>query len=150
MPTVRERCAQIKATEPAPVVVPAPVVDFDILESQIDSEYVTGACLIAMVDGRLVASLGLRLREPGGFVHSLFVLPEYRGRGIAEELLRLAGAVAADHGKPTLGLSVHQDNAPAQRLYQRLGFRAFSPAGPCSTTWVAVLPLHEEASLRSS
>ena len=144
MKTIRDICAEIKANEQPEVAAPAPDLAFDILESCIDSEQVTGACLTATVDGRLVASLGLRLREPGGFVHSLFVRPEYRGMGIGEALLRLAAEVAQDHGKPTLGLSVHHDNAPAQRLYQRLGFRAFAPAGPCSTTWVAVLPLQDE------
>lgn len=165
--TVRDRCNQIKAkseqakhvlvqsagslvervlveqTAP-PAPAPASSVDFQVLVSQIDSDLPTGANIIALWDGLLVASLGLRLREPGGFVNSVFVLPDYRGQGIAEQLLRLAAVVAAEHGKPTIGLSVSPENVGAQRLYYRLGFRAFMPTqGNDSTTWVAMLPLAE-------
>jgi ribosomal protein S18 acetylase RimI-like enzyme len=121
-------------------------VDFQVLVSQIDSDLPTGANIIALWDGQLVASLSLRLREPGGFVNSLFVLPDYRGQGLAEQLLRLAAVVASEHGKPTIGLSVSRDNVTAQRLYHRLGFRPFLPTpGNDSTTWVAMLPLKEKA-----
>ncbi len=152
--TIRERCAQIAAATPPPAATPAPdpapaAVEFDVLESAIDADHVTGACLTVRWQGRLVGSLGLRLREPGGFVHSLFVAAACRGRGLGEALLRLAADVAADHGKPTLGLSVHCANEPAQRLYRRLGFRPFAPTAGSDTsvTWVALLPLAEEASL---
>ena len=148
MTTIRDRCRQIAAAHPdAPALPTPPTLAFDVLESQIDSEQATGANVVAISEGRLIASLFVRLREPGGFVHSLFVAPAYRGQGIAEQLLRLAALVAADHGKPTIGLSVHNDNAPAQRLYHRLGFRPFAPTqgSTTSTTWVAMLPLPDES-----
>lgn len=173
MTTVRERCAQIRASEEAPgrydlpatvgslieqsraeqpAPAPASSVDFQVLVSQIDSDLPTGANIIALWDGQLVASLGLQLREPGGFVHSVFVLPDYRGQGLAEQLLRLAAVVAAEHGKPTIGLSVNRDNVSAQRLYHRLGFRAFvtTQGSTNSTTWVAMLPLAEQLSTTAS
>ena len=159
MTTIRNWCAHVRAQSPdggpvelapveqaaPPVEAPALPVDFQVLVSQIDSTLPTGATIIALWDGQLVASLGLQLREPGGFVHSVFVLPDYRGQGLAEQLLRLAAVVAAEHGKPTIGLSVNRENVAAQRLYQRLGFRAFATTqgSNTSTTWVAMLPLPE-------
>jgi GNAT superfamily N-acetyltransferase len=167
MTTIRERCNQIKErselviiTGPAlgplervvveqpapPVAEQTSPVDFQVLVKHIDSELPTSANIIALWHGQLVASLGLRLREPGGFVHSVYVLPNYRGQGLAEQLLRLAAVVAEEHGKPTIGLSVHRDNVSAQRLYHRLGFRPFVPTqgSNTSTTWVAMLPLIDE------
>ena len=121
---------------------PADELRFDTLLHCIDSAVPTGACLVALWEGALVGSLGLHLKEPGGWVHSVFVAEDFRGLGIAEGLLRRAGEVAAAHGKPTLGLSVQATNAAAIRLYQRLGFRPHAwgrAAG--AVQYVAVLPL---------
>jgi len=51
------------------------------------------------------------------------VLPERRGLGIGEAILRALMNEAADAGTP-LTLQVDRDNPGAQRLYHRLGFVA--------------------------
>jgi len=48
------------------------------------------------------------------------LLPEARGQGIGEAILRDIGAVAASHGRK-VSIHVEQFN-PAMRLYKRLGF----------------------------
>ena len=73
--------------------------------------------------------LGLHLEgvedecEPDEFyIDTLAVLPDYRGQGIAAELLRATIGRARECGKPA-GLLVDKDNARARRLYERVGFR---------------------------
>ena len=50
------------------------------------------------------------------------LLPSFRGRGVGSALIRGLLAESVAKGTP-LGLSVHESNRDAQRLYQRIGFR---------------------------
>lgn len=56
------------------------------------------------------------------YLDSLAVFPEYRGRGIAGELITAVCRLGAEAGKPT-GLLVDKTNHRAEGLYDRLGFR---------------------------
>jgi GNAT superfamily N-acetyltransferase len=58
-------------------------------------------------------------------VRMLAVDPAEQGRGVAEALLRGAAGWAAEHGYPTLVLSVFSAAGPdtAHRLYERVGYR---------------------------
>lgn len=115
------------------------------LLSSIDSIFPTGACVFALDDDCApIASLGLRLREPGGFINSLFVAESHRRQGIAERLVRYAAGLCLQHGKETLGLTVAWDNKGAQALYRKLGFRPYGVGKSAEyQEWVAVLPLNE-------
>jgi ribosomal protein S18 acetylase RimI-like enzyme len=53
------------------------------------------------------------------------VLPEYRGRGIASQLVDTAIEHVRRHAGQRLLLQVRADNPPAQALYKRRGWRAF-------------------------
>jgi len=61
--------------------------------------------------------------EPQGFVADIAVAPGVRRRGVGAALLRAAEDYVASQGLPYLALSVSSFNAPALRLYQRLGYR---------------------------
>lgn len=56
------------------------------------------------------------------YLDTLAVLPEYRGRGIASQLLNASIARARAIGKPA-GLLVDKTNPNARRLYEKIGFR---------------------------
>ena len=99
------------------------MITYQHLISRIDSQAPTGACLIALAHGQVVATLGLRLREPGAYVNSLYVDPSYQKMGIGRELLRRAMQLSYEGGKTTIGLAVHELNGPARKLYKSLGFR---------------------------
>lgn len=76
----------------------------------------------AYAGGRAV---GLTLTEPsaGGLeVVYLGVVPDARGRGWGDRLLRQVLHEAARGGIPAVGLSVDARNEPALRLYRRHGF----------------------------
>lgn len=56
------------------------------------------------------------------YLDTLAVLPEYRGQGIAKQLLKASTDRAAALGKPA-GLLVDKINTNARRLYESIGFR---------------------------
>jgi len=93
---------------------------------------------IAEERGQPVGATWLRLmtrERPGyGFIDttipelSIAVVPARRGSGIGFALLTAALAAARQAGHPAVSLSVEVDN-PAQRLYERVGFKRVSQVG---------------------
>lgn len=85
----------------------------------------------AFVDERLVGVAGLRFmrRERTrhkAFLFGLFVLPSFRGRGIARALVEaVLGHARSTPGTRVVQLTVRQANASALRLYESYGFRSF-------------------------
>ena len=82
--------------------------------------------LIAEVDGRIVGRVSLRhelneslLRDGGNIGYG--VLPAYRGRGHATEMLRLSLQKAARLGIERALLTVHGDNLASLRVVERNG-----------------------------
>mgnify|MGYP003440356099 FL=1 len=55
------------------------------------------------------------------YLDSLAVFPQFRGQGIAHQLLSAAARRAADHGLPA-ALLVDKGNPKAERLYRSVGF----------------------------
>jgi ribosomal protein S18 acetylase RimI-like enzyme len=56
-------------------------------------------------------------------IHALGVAPELRGRGLGAQLLEYAFERLRERRVEAVSLKVDQGNAPAIRLYHRLGFR---------------------------
>jgi len=54
-------------------------------------------------------------------LHDFSVLPEYRGRGIGQALLRAVEAVARERGCVKVTLEVQENNRHARKLYERAG-----------------------------
>ena len=63
------------------------------------------------------------LRDEAGFVHDVAVEPSARRQGIAEALFEAAIAWLREQGAPRVMLWTAEQNASAQRLFARLGFR---------------------------
>ena len=100
--------------------------------------------LVAEVAGRVVGfcSIG-RPRTPGladGEVETLYVLDDWRDRGLGRTLLRAGAAALADRGCGSVFLWVLQDN-PSRWFYERLGGRPVMR----STTQVAGKPFLQVA-----
>lgn len=87
--------------------------------------------LVAERDGDLVgyAYAGLEpqswkeLRDPAGFIHDVVVVEHARQEGIATRLVEAASRWLEEAGAPRVMLWTAERNAPAQRLFARLGFR---------------------------
>ncbi|MFF9174884.1 GNAT family N-acetyltransferase [Streptomyces sp. NPDC014793] len=78
--------------------------------------------------GTRVGVLWLALQEEKAFVFDVETDPEHRGRGHGRTLMLLAERQAIDAGRPVLGLNVFAGNAPAERLYESLGYETTESA----------------------
>ncbi len=58
-------------------------------------------------------------------VHDVAVLASHRGRGIAEQMLVEAERIAVERGAVKMTLEVLSGNAPARKLYQRIGYAGY-------------------------
>ena len=66
--------------------------------------------------------LWLALQEDKAFVFDVETDPAHRGRGHGRTLMLLAERQTIAAGRPVLGLNVFAGNAPAERLYESLGY----------------------------
>jgi GNAT superfamily N-acetyltransferase len=71
------------------------------------------------------------------WIANLAVLPEYRRRGIARQLVQASIECARHHGESAMTLDVIAENLPAYQLYQQCGFEPYNgsveliaPEGP--------------------
>ena len=78
----------------------------------------------------IVGNVTLTRDDSGPFgqwiISNVAVHPDYRGRGIARQLMVAARDWIERHQGHRLVLQVRQDNAPAQSLYADLGFRRYA------------------------
>ncbi len=58
-------------------------------------------------------------------VHDLVVLASHRGRRVGEQMLAEVEAIARERGACKLTLEVLRGNAPAIKLYERVGFAGY-------------------------
>jgi ribosomal protein S18 acetylase RimI-like enzyme len=65
----------------------------------------------------------MSLRGPAGVLHDIVVDPTRRKSGVGRQLLERALAFLKSHNVPRVVLSTAVKNAPAQRLFERAGFR---------------------------
>ena len=80
------------------------------------------ACALA---GDEVAAVGRAVADTGWVgVFGMATLPEARGRGAARAVLTALAGWAGAHRAGHMYLQVEQDNVPALRLYERMGFGA--------------------------
>jgi ribosomal protein S18 acetylase RimI-like enzyme len=74
--------------------------------------------------------MGNAIDQVGGnryaHVFLLYVVPEYRRRGIGSALMRHAENWARTRGDRQIGLQVFQYNQPAITLYRQLGYQTQS------------------------
>ncbi len=80
------------------------------------------------IDGEPIGRFGVARGATEFVIVDITLLPEYRGRGIGNELLGLLQDEAGATSTPIL-LHLGKDN-PARSLYRRLGFVALDDAGP--------------------
>lgn len=78
--------------------------------------------LVVEKDGRIIGYGGMWLVIDEAHVTNIAILPAYRGCRIGEKLLRAMMDAAVAVGIQRMTLEVRESNAPARRLYTRLGF----------------------------
>jgi len=99
----------------------------EMLRAQMESADPPFECLIAEHDG-VAAGFALFFRNystwrgrPGLFLEDLFVVPDYRRKGIGRALLQRLAAISTERGYGRMEWSVLDWNTPAHEFYRALG-----------------------------
>lgn len=77
---------------------------------------------LAQVSGRYAGFIICYERDGNGHISVLTVLPEFRRRGIAEDLISHAAGYLFDRKFEKISVNVEEDNDAALALYRKLGF----------------------------
>lgn len=110
-----------------------------------DRPYATA--VVAEVEGKAVGfalffyNYSTFLTKPGLYLEDLFVLPEYRRRGIGTALLRYLADRAIAEGCGRFEWSVLDWNAPAIAFYQKMGAEVLPDWRICRVTGAALSAL---------
>jgi ribosomal-protein-alanine N-acetyltransferase len=88
-----------------------------------------GITLVAVEDGRVGLHAKLVKEGDSGWIFNVASHPEFRGRGIAQELLADLARRARAMGILRLLAHVRADNRRARRAYEKAGFRCVGQDG---------------------
>ena len=103
-------------------------MQFDAQDRHYRAAYPDAHFDIIELDGAAIGRLYVAQQPQITHVIDIALLPPWQGKGIGTELLRGLQQDAARAGR---SISMHVEGSnPAQRLYERLGFRAVGDAGP--------------------
>lgn len=82
-------------------------------------------CPIGTVELTVRSSQSWQTRQSTGYLYlsNLAVQVEYRGHGVAQQLLQACEQMALDWGFDTIYLHVLENNPSARRLYRRAGYQ---------------------------
>lgn len=78
--------------------------------------------LVLLVDGTIEGYAGMWVLFEEAHITNVAITEAWRGRGLAEDLMRAMMRRACSLGATVMTLEVRENNLTAQRLYQRLGF----------------------------
>jgi GNAT superfamily N-acetyltransferase len=101
----------------------------DDLRAQLSSERPPFECVLAELDGRAVGfalffhNYSTWRGRSGLYLEDLFVVPEFRHRGIGRKLLTHLAGIAVERGCARMEWAVLDWNAPAIEFYRGLGAR---------------------------
>jgi len=85
--------------------------------------------LVAIEGGEVASAILLSDADRMPLVAYLYTGAAWKGRGIAEGLLRSVMVALAATGRERIHLWVTAGNSPAERIYERLGFVDVPPEG---------------------
>lgn len=80
--------------------------------------------VVAEEDGAIIGFCGMWIVLDESQITNVAVMPEGRGKGIGENLMREAMRIAREKGCVVMSLEVRVSNDVAQNLYRKLGFQA--------------------------
>ncbi|MBT8311993.1 MAG: GNAT family N-acetyltransferase, partial [Flavobacteriaceae bacterium] len=119
----------IEAERPFDPTIRQPPVKYYDLKALLLDEHV--GVFVAEYNGMLVSSgygMARKARsyldhEEYAYLGFMYTLPEYRGKGINQRILRALQDWAKSMGLIELRLTVYEDNLPAVKAYEKAGFR---------------------------
>lgn len=90
----------------------------DIKKYILKQEMVIGWC-----EERIFSAMVLADHDHYTSLHLFAVHPKYRGKHISEEMMQAMYRIVEKRGHKIIRLDVIRGNLPAERLYQKIGFR---------------------------
>ena len=87
-----------------------------------ESESAEGEFLCAFVDGEFAGYAGMLCVLDEGQICNVAVCPPFRRMGVGEALMAAQRRAGLARGLSVMMLEVRASNAPAQRLYEKLGW----------------------------
>jgi len=90
----------------------------NLIEDEI-SEY-----FVILLDGQIVGAAGYTDQVGEGYINNVVIDEEYRGRGLAGQLMAAVLKAGEEKGIFDFTLEVRVSNEPAVRLYKGLGFES--------------------------
>jgi GNAT superfamily N-acetyltransferase len=112
----------------------------DGLRTWLFGERPAAEVVLAYVDGSVTGfalffhNFSTFLGRPGLYLEDLFVVPEWRGRGIGQRLLRHLAELAVERGCGRMEWTVLDWNESALRFYERMGARVMKEWRLCRLT----------------
>jgi ribosomal-protein-alanine N-acetyltransferase len=82
--------------------------------------------LVAIKDNEIIGYGGIALAGDVADIHTLTVIPSYRRKGIATEILHQLEVWAISKGITAFMLEMREGNSQAQPLYEKHGYSAIS------------------------
>jgi ribosomal-protein-alanine N-acetyltransferase len=82
--------------------------------------------IVAQDQKRIIGYAGIAIAGDVADIHTLTVLPDFRRRGIASEMLRQLEEWAISKKVTALMLEMREGNEQAQPLYEKYGYRIIS------------------------
>lgn len=82
--------------------------------------------IVALDDNEIIGYAGIALAGDVADIHTLTVLPAFRRRGIASQMLKELEEWATQKGIANFMLEMREGNAEAQPLYEKYGYQVIS------------------------
>ena len=114
-----------------PTVKPDPVNYYD-LKTMLTASHIE--VVVAEINNKVIASGYARIdkskpfliHENHAYLGFMYVLPEYRGKGINKQIIERLKKWAALQGINEFRLEVYYDNSSAMKAYEKIGFSRYS------------------------
>ena len=101
--------------------------------------------LVATEDNEIIGYGGIALAGDVADIHTLTVIPSYRRRGIATEILHQLEAWATSKGITAFMLEMREGNLQAQPLYEKQGYAVISRRDNYYSPGIHALIMRKEA-----
>jgi ribosomal protein S18 acetylase RimI-like enzyme len=114
--------------------------------ADVQSAMTSGGAVLGFVNGAAVASARYVVEEDGLYVGRVSVLPEFRRRGVASELMRFLEQVARSLNQPQIRIGVRNSLPSNIALYQSLGYatiRIDPHPGGADRSWTMIKRLSD-------
>lgn len=124
-PPLHVRIRPIEAGEVRELEWRLPGTTLDVHRVRFDRQ-TTGALayLVAWYDGTSIGHVVVAWKGEEAVLEDLFVLPQFRRRGVGAQLVARAEAAAVSGGRQCIAVLVPRVNRPARRLFSERGYRS--------------------------